>query len=356
MVSFVVIGACARTSLLPSDCAPADTRLCEATGRIGVQVCNRDGTWGDCEPNDGAGGYAGGGVPDAGPSMAGVANATSVGGSGVIGPIDAGGTAGAGGGEGGAGGSGGESTTPVPIHAGCAPDDKNEFYLLSQAGDLYRFDPDTLELSLPVTLSAAAQANSLALQADGTLFLATDSGGLLTVDSVTGTCTPTAFDTSVWGTDAFLTVGAGDAATDGGAGSLYVTRDTSATDTELYTLDLGSYARTLLKTFTNGTGPEVTQGDDGRLFGLAYFQSDAAIAEYDTSTYDLIRLLWLPTGNGWYGFDIVFLSGDLFAFGGAGSEAANVYRTGTSPLIGPDGENLGAVPINVIGAGARPCP
>ncbi len=276
-------------------------------------------------------------------------------------PILSGGAAGRGGAtNGGTAGAGGEGGAPVPIHAGCESGDTDEFYVLSEARDLYRLDLKSLTLSQPVTVTPL-DANSLALNPDGTLYLATASGDLFTVDPATGQTTSTAFDPSAWGLYTSLAVGAGEVASDGGAGNLYLTRDADANgaNNELYVLDLASFTRTLLATFGNYRNPEVTSGDNGRLFGLEFVNSDAQIVEYDTSTFALSDKLPLPIGSNeyWSGWDIAYMAGKLYAFGGAGADQAHIWRASSATALSSQpAVILGTLPINVIGAGARECP
>ncbi len=282
----------------------------------------------------------------------------------VGGAVGAGGAAGAtagaagsaGADEGGAAGMGGMGGEPqVPIHSGCDEGDLSEFYVLADNGDLYRFDPETVTLSTAVALSAPGP-NSLALNPDGTLYLATYSGMLATVDPETGACTATAFDPAPWGIETFFAVGQGNAPADGGAGSLYLARDPGDSSTELYSLDLSSFVSTLLTTFSVRS-MEVTAGDNGRLFGQRFASSQAQLVEYDTSSYAVIDTMVLGSSDVWWGYDVVWVPGYLYAFGGAGPDDANVYRASTSsPLSTQTPEMLGTIPIDVIGAGARVCP
>src|SRR5262249_4624083 len=158
-------------------------------------------------------------------------------------------------------------------------------------------------------------------------------GVLSTVDPETGTCTATAFDPTPWGSNTFFAVGNAEPPSDGGAGSIYLTRDPGDSSTELYLLDLDSYTMTLLTTF-GVRSMEVTSGEDGtRLFAQRFSGGNAQLVEHDTSTYAVIDSLVLSSASNWYGYDLVAFTGYIYAFGGAGPSAANVYRVSTSSSL-----------------------
>jgi hypothetical protein len=123
---------------------------------------------------------------------------------------------------------------------------------------------------------------------------------------------------------------------------------------ELYAVDPTTLVATLLAPTSSGAC-ELVGDPSGRLFGVTTSIAGASIIEIDTTTYQIVDELPMP-GTTWTIYDIAYFQGSLYAFAG-GSGSTVVYRvSGGTPLQDQAIEQLGVLPFDVVGAGARSCP
>jgi hypothetical protein len=342
----------ARSDLGPAtaECLPGEAEPCEIAQGPGARECDARGHWGVCAAAgpviDGSGGRAGAGTGSGSPS-GGTGASDGVGGT-VGSSGTAGGTAIGGGSAGVAGGASGGSGGNAPLT--CAEGAEHEFYVITPLDVLYRIEPDTLEI-LSEAMVALQDLNSLALAADGTLYAGSWYGELDTIDVASATIEHQPFDPYQYGNNEGVCIGWADALPQAQDGALLMSMDGQG----LYAVDRTTFE---LATLGNTSGVcEVVGDPNGRLFGLGTNaeSSSAAIYELDTSAYQLIDEIVLP-GATWASHDIAYFQGALYAFGG-GDESTEVYRVEVgTPLHDQLIVELGELPFDVIGAGARSCP
>jgi hypothetical protein len=249
--------------------------------------------------------------------------------------------------------------------AAACSDDAKLVYVLSNAGDLYAFDPAALKFTkrgqLDCNASPLALPNSMAIARDGIAWVNYSDGTLFRVQTSNAKCESTSFVPGQSGVGKF-----GMAFSTNGQGSetetLFVVGidDGSLTGQGgkgLARIDLGTMKLTPVGDFSGalkGFGAELTGTGDGRLYGFFTTQPSATLSGIDKasgSTSDPQSLAGVNTGRAWafsfWGGDFWFYTSDGF-----GASRVTLLRSADKSIkvVMPD---VGG--FQIVGAGVSTC-
>jgi surface antigen len=230
-------------------------------------------------------------------------------------------------------------------------------YLIDALGDLYRFDPQKLEIVKvgPLACPAPFQPYSMAVRRDGQAFVVDGTGHLFQASTTNGACAPTTFAP---GQDGFTNFGMG-FSTDvpgGAAETLWVSEGAPADGKthRLARVDLGSMTLTPVGAYDAiSARAELTGTGEAELYG-AFEGSPYVVAKLDkTSAHQSKQapqnaINYPPNGSN---FAFAFWGGDFWLFVGPGTKT-DIFQyepaKGTTTL-------RTTIPQEIVGAGVSTC-
>ncbi len=267
-------------------------------------------------------------------------------GGGGAGGLGGGGASGGGVGGGGLGGSGGAAVDAN----GCTVASKL-VYVLSNEGELLRFDPDAITFTKVAKLDckSASTPYSMAVSRNGTAYSVFQDGTLQKFDVETGTCEQTPF---VPGQEGFQKFGMGFASKDNAEETLFVT---DVAGNRMAKIDVTTFKLTKIGDFDQlpNVSSELTGTGAGELIGV-FETVPPTIAQIDPLTAKILSTA--PQGS------IIIPAGSThFAFAAYGGR----FWTFTGPLDSTDvfvydpatklAEKKKTIPEEIVGAGVSTC-
>ena len=241
---------------------------------------------------------------------------------------------------------------------GCS-DAAKVVYLLTQANELYSFDPGTLALKKIGNLDCptASGANSMAVDRNALAYVNMSDGSLFTVNTQNAHCTATSYQTGQQGRT-IRGMGFSADTSGGTAETLYTcTSDGLGSGMGLAKIGLPSYGLSPIGDYTGGLAGsecELTGTGDARLFGFFALSSPTKLAEITKTsgaTPSPINLTNVPTSSA-YAFS--FWGGDFWFYTspGIGNSQITRYRYSTSKSYSVVVPNAG---MTIVGAGVSTC-
>lgn len=232
-------------------------------------------------------------------------------------------------------------------------------YLLTQANELYSFDPGTLALKKIGTLDCPTQAgaNSMAVDRNALAYVNTSDGALFTVNTQNAHCSATSYQTGQKG-HTIRGMGFSSDTSGGAAETLYTcTGDGLGGGTGLAKIGLPSYALSTIGDYSSGLGGnecELTGTGDARLFGFFAITNPPKLAEItktSAATPSPVTLTNVPSSTA-YAFS--FWGGDFWFYTSNGftKSAITRYRYSTNKSYTVVVPNAGMV---IVGAGVSTC-
>jgi hypothetical protein len=222
-------------------------------------------------------------------------------------------------------------------------------YVIASTGELYKFDPPSLEFTQIGKPNCVSNVYSMAVDRKPTAWILGTDGRIYNYDIKEDTCERTDF---VPGQSSYNQFGMGFSldGPDAGTETLYVSNNTTLTgtnsglasiDTSTLTLThIGEYDAIYHRAELTGTG-------EGRLFG-AFEGTPYIVAEIDKSTGAIISQAPQETINsGTSNFAFAFWGGDFFLFVGL-----DVFHY--EPLTGTT-TKVKTVDFSIVGAGVSTC-
>jgi hypothetical protein len=249
---------------------------------------------------------------------------------------------------------------PGPAPAYCHGATDTSIYVVTEAHQLYRFDPRAKSftpigtLSCPVATMSAPIAFSMAVDHQGTAYVVFQDGELFVVSTASASCTA---PTSPLNTMGFTpTFGMGFTADPGGlTETLYVASTT--TPGQLGALDTNAFVVHELAAFSSDIGEaELTGTGDGRLFGFGVVQglNGAHLAEIDKVDASITSDTIIPTPMNPVAWAFSFWGGDFYFFTSVDGSTSHVGRF--HPLDGSFDAEYATLPNGaIVGAGVSTC-
>ncbi len=273
----------------------------------------------------------------------------SGGSGGTIGLGGAGGSA-ASGGLGASGGSGGGSGAHCSKAA-------QYVYVIDNAGELYRFDPPTLQFTTIGLVDCNSQFTpfSMAVDRNANAWVVFDDGHLYKVSTIDASCTPTSFTP---GQQGFKTFGMG-FSTNGPNSTqdtLFVTNSdfSNPATSGLGTIDTQSLLLTHIGAYDQlTTRAEMTGTGDGRLYG-AFEGTPYVVAQIDKTNAHIISqapqnpIQYAPNTSN---FAFAFWGGSFWLFVGPGTSTDVFQFDPTAKTT----TKVKSVAFEIVGAGVSTC-
>ncbi len=264
------------------------------------------------------------------------------------------------------GGDGGTGSSGSP-GAGCSEAAKL-VYVVSDANDLYSFQPSALTFTKIGALKCNAgseQPNSMAVDRSGTAWVNYSDGRLFKVSTADASCQSTAFKTGQHGYKKFGMAFATDAA-GGTAETLFVS---GIVDSQIggspqgqgvSRIDLSTLGLTYIGDFSGslqGAGAELTGNGAGNLFGF-FTTAPAHLAQINKAsgaTSSVIPLNNVSTGTDWafsfWGGDFWFYTADT-SFNKSDTTNVTRLKAATDNSLSVVKEQIG---FRIVGAGVSTC-
>ena len=257
-----------------------------------------------------------------------------------------------------------DAPMPPPLKPDCTDPSVTYIYVVTDQGELFSFDPQTLQFKPKGFLACPANGQSpfsMAVDRKGTAFVLYydgvpgDPGTLFRVSTKDGSCKALPFQP---GQQGFLTFGMGFATI--GAGpteQLFVAAamETGSSLSALATVDTTSFKLSKVSDFKPPQGGvELTGTGDGRLFGFAAdpFGQGSHILQLDKATATVIADVALPSVNQGMGWAFGFWGGSFWMFTSPNGVTSDVTKY--DPVTGKVGV-VATLSSVVVGAGVSTC-
>jgi hypothetical protein len=229
-------------------------------------------------------------------------------------------------------------------------------YLVTSETDLFRYRPDTGELSLVGNLACSGNASpfSMGVARTGTAYVLYNDGEIFRVSTADASCEPTSW---VPGSGGFGTFGMGFAIDDDMQGeTLHVAEiNFGGPSAGLATIDTDTFEIDYIGPFSENPGfaIELTSSDDGNLYG--YFLNASGpggfVVQIDKSTAEILSSVPLPAGGQGSALAFAYWSGDFYIFtSDGGSTTVTRYKPSDGSV-----EVVTTLARTVVGAGVTTC-